>query len=189
MQKILNKVHARAAASKPYNRSKRRSAPTIIPTLLETNAEQLVVFTDGAAPGNGQSHARAGCGVFFGVNDPRNIACRVPLELPQTNQVAELLAMTLAVEHLKEAKEIRRVVIYSDSSYSVQGINSWIHGWKRNKWMTSANKPVLHDAIWKRLDTARTDLNVEFIHVRGHCGIAGNEAADKLAVEGAKLSG
>lgn len=186
MQRILNKAHAKIAASKPYYK---KSRPTNIsqPVLQESNEQQVVVYSDGSSRGNGQSNAVAGCGVYFGPDDSRNIACRVPASLPQTNQVSELLAMTLAVETLKEAKEKKSIVLYSDSSYCIQGITSWINGWKKNNWMSSQKKPVMHESLWKRLDKAREGLDIQFIHVRGHCGIAGNEAADRLAVQGASM--
>ena len=40
---------------------------------------------------------------------------------------------------LKEACEVE---IVTDSEYLKNGITSWIDGWKRNGWMTSAKKPV-----------------------------------------------
>ena len=53
------------------------------------SSSKLIVYTDGACPGNGGANPIAGIGVFFGPNDPRNISR--PLEGPkQTNQRAEM---------------------------------------------------------------------------------------------------
>lgn len=52
-------------------------------------SDSIVVYTDGSSRGNGQQGCQAGLGVFFGVNDPRNVSERLAGE-PQTNQRAEL---------------------------------------------------------------------------------------------------
>ena len=49
---------------------------------METN-----VYTDGACSNNGQRGAKAGLGVYFGTDDPRNCAQRI--EGKQTNNTAE----------------------------------------------------------------------------------------------------
>ena len=50
------------------------------------------VFTDGCCRGNGQHSAKAGCGVYFGEGDPRNLAIPLPQfqNKKPTNQRAEL---------------------------------------------------------------------------------------------------
>ncbi len=49
----------------------------------------FAVYTDGACQSNGKAEAKAGVGVFVGVDDPRNIS--LPLEkTPHTNNRAEL---------------------------------------------------------------------------------------------------
>lgn len=61
---------------------------------------KLVVYTDGACTRNGQRHAKAGVGVYFGPNDALNVSERLEGRL-QTNQRAEqtgvLRAMQLAL--------------------------------------------------------------------------------------------
>lgn len=169
-----------------YKKQKKPSSVNLV--LPITTTKQVVIYSDGAAKGNGKSHAKAGYGIFFGEDDPRNIAARVPLDMPQTNQVAELLATTVAMETCVHANEIRKVIVVTDSMYVINGITSWIIGWKKNAWKTSKGGDVLHQSIWQRLDTAQNQLQeVQYIHVRGHQGISGNEAADKLAVHGATL--
>ena len=51
----------------------------------------IFVYTDGACIHNGKPKAKAGMGVFFGYNDPRNISKKV--EGKQTNNTAELGAV------------------------------------------------------------------------------------------------
>ncbi|KAI0693951.1 hypothetical protein C8T65DRAFT_585428, partial [Cerioporus squamosus] len=64
-------------------------------TNFEVVMEEVEVYTDGATTLNGTASAKAGSGVWFGEGDPRNMAARTAG--PQTNQVAELYAINLAV--------------------------------------------------------------------------------------------
>ncbi len=174
---------------KQQQQKKKPSSASAHVDLPVTTTEQVVIFTDGSARGNGKSHARAGYGIYFGEDeDSRNVAARVPEELVQTNQIAELLAATVALELCAAAEEKRKVIIITDSMYVINGITSWILGWKRNQWKTSQGKDVLHQLVWQRLDRAQQQMtNIQYIHVRGHQGVEGNEAADKLAVRGSMM--
>ena len=62
--------------------------------------EEIVVYTDGACVNNGKPDARAGYGVYFGKGDERNVSERY--KGPQTNNVAEILAIIRALTILKE---------------------------------------------------------------------------------------
>lgn len=56
---------------------------------VPSGSDTLVIYTDGSARGNGKLGSQAGLGVFFGVNDPRNLSERLQGE--QTNQRAEIM--------------------------------------------------------------------------------------------------
>jgi exonuclease III len=66
------------------------------PTNLRT--PEINVYTDGSCTNNGKANAECGSGVWFGPNDERNRALRVPGE-NQSNQVGELAAVIAAVAH------------------------------------------------------------------------------------------
>ncbi|KAJ1951607.1 hypothetical protein FBU59_000011 [Linderina macrospora] len=141
------------------------------------------VYTDGASSNNGKSGARAGYGVFFDHNDPRNVS--EPLQGPrQTNQRAELTAIRTALERTDGD-----VVIHTDSKYSIESVTNWSRNWENNGWKTSSGKPVQNqDLIQDILDLARNrNGTVEYNHVKGHSGHPGNDAADFLATQGAKM--
>ena len=57
--------------------------------------------------------------------------------------------MIRALEALKRACDVD---LYLDSQYVKQGIESWIHAWKRNGWRTSDRKPVKNAELWRELD-------------------------------------
>ncbi len=79
------------------------------------------------------------------------------------------------------------VVVYSDSSYVVKGLSSWVYGWEKNGWVTTAKTPVENKDIWvKLLDLLKKygkRLSIE--KVKGHDGDLYNERCDELAVSAA----
>jgi ribonuclease HI len=64
------------------------------------------------------------------------------------------------------------------------GVQSWIHGWKRNGWRTADKKPVKNAELWQALDEAQKRHTIEWKWVKGHAGHELNERADQLANEG-----
>lgn len=76
------------------------------------------------------------------------------------------------------------VEIHTDSKYVQQGMQSWIHGWKRNGWKTSDKKPVKNADLWQQLDRLAQQFNVSWHWVKGHAGHPENELADALANRG-----
>jgi len=92
----------------------------------------------------------------------------------------ELMA---AIQGLESLKRPSSVVIHTDSTYVMDGITKWIHGWKRNGWRTAAKKPVKNEDLWRRLDAALASHQIEWKWVKGHAGHPENERADALARE------
>lgn len=98
-----------------------------------------------------------------------------------TNNRMELTAVIRALQALKRRSVVK---VYTDSKYVQQGIETWIHDWKRRGWKTAAKQPVKNSDLWQELDLAASAHEVEWLWVRGHCGHEGNEHADKLANRG-----
>ncbi|CEG79722.1 hypothetical protein RMATCC62417_14153 [Rhizopus microsporus] len=149
-----------------------------------THSRKTVVYTDGASAGNGQVGARAGYGVYWGDNDPRNLSR--PLEgSKQTNQRAEATAVLRALEQsaANEPLEIR-----TDSQYVIKAVNQWSKTWKKNDWKSSKGTPVENrDLLEKIVDIIdHRKAPVDVVYVPGHSGEEGNEKADRLAVAGAQ---
>ena len=98
-----------------------------------------------------------------------------------TNNRMELMA---AIEALTSLKRGCEVTLYTDSQYVRKGITEWIINWKKRGWKTAAKKPVKNADLWKLLDEQVSRHKVEWIWVKGHAGIEGNEIADQLANRG-----
>uniref|UniRef100_A0A0K2UL81 Ribonuclease H n=1 Tax=Lepeophtheirus salmonis TaxID=72036 RepID=A0A0K2UL81_LEPSM len=141
-------------------------------------------FTDGACSNNGRIGARAGIGVFFGINSGKNISQPVSRN-NQTNNSAEIQAISQAIKRVKD-DGLRKIVIYSDSKFAINSVEDWIPKWKKNGWKKSCGGHVKNKNDFCELEDIKEGMTVKFIHVRGHKGIKGNECADKLARKGAK---
>lgn len=111
-----------------------------------------------------------------------------------TNQEMELTAIYKALSFAAagrydsgEASRAARVIIYSDSAYSINIYTQWIAGWERNGWRRKGNKEICNlkviKAIWNLIKEMRASgVEVDFEKVAGHSGDRGNEVVDKLAV-------
>ncbi len=161
----------------------------------------VVIYTDGSARPDPITHQmRAGYGVWFGEEDPRNF--KAPLKLADpTNNRAELMAAIDALETLREwtvetpeaAEEYepvdrpflvtpdRLVVLCIDSRYVIDCVTKYWEGWQNNNWRgnTVRNRHLIEKL--RGLYAARG--NVAFQWVPGHSQIRGNEEADRLAGE------
>ena len=138
--------------------------------------QRVTIYTDGACSGN---PGPGGWGAILTFGDhAKELKGGEP---HTTNNRMELMAAISALEALKRAVAVD---IHTDSQYLRNGIQSWIHGWKRNGWRTADKNPVKNVDLWKRLDAALSQHNVRWHWITGHAGHAMNERADELAREG-----
>lgn len=144
--------------------------------------DAVVVYTDGGCTRNGQKGAKAGIGVYWGPNHPLNVAD--PLDGRQTNQRAEIQAACKALELAKE-NSIQKLVLYTDSMFTINGVTSWVKTWKLNGWRLKSGGPITNKDEFMKLDRLNAEVEVVWLHVPGHSGIRGNEEADRLSREGA----
>lgn len=142
---------------------------------------ELFAYTDGACSGN---PGPGGWGALLIARNGEAVVKKRELsggEAETTNNRMELLAAINALEALDRSSAITLV---TDSAYVKNGVESWIHGWKRNGWKTSNRKPVKNVDLWQRLDEARSRHNVTWEWIKGHAGHPENERADELARAG-----
>lgn len=134
------------------------------------------IFSDGACKGN---PGIGGWGALLRAKGKERELCGG--EPHTTNNRMELMAAIMALETLTRACNVR---LHTDSKYVLQGITEWLPGWKQRGWKTASKQPVKNDDLWRRLDTAVSRHQIDWVWVKGHSGHDGNERADALANRG-----
>lgn len=138
------------------------------------------VYTDGSCKNNGRVGARAGYGVYFGPNNPLNVARPVQGNRV-TNNAAEIQAATEAAE-IAYNNGYNKIRIHTDSEFVQKSVNDWMPKWKDNGWRKASGEPVKNRTDFEKLDSALQKFDkYEIKHVRGHSNNFGNENADRLA--------
>lgn len=136
------------------------------------------VYTDGSCLHQGTPHAKAGSGVFWGVNSARNHSERLPL--PATSNRGELLAVTRALEM---ADPQVTLCVVTDSQYSIRTVCYWAPRASQCGWDCENADIIQYIAVL--LCCRLAPLRLEW--VKGHSGNMHNDAADRLANAGALL--
>ena len=141
-----------------------------------TQDKTVSLYTDGACKGN---PGKGGWGVLmrYGNHEKELFGG----EAHTTNNRMELTAI---IQGLAALKRPCAVVIYTDSQYVKNGMEKWIHGWKKNGWKTASKQPVKNEDLWQQLDRLAAQHQIQWQWVRGHAGHAENERADALANQG-----
>lgn len=140
------------------------------------------VYTDGACSNNGKANACAGIGIFFGIEDQRNVSKKI--EGKQTNNTAEMSAI-IETYNIIENDIIngKKIIIVSDSEYAIMCVSSYGEKCSKKSWNVDIpNKELVKVAYNMYKDKS----NVKFLHVKAHTNLTdihsvGNEHADKLA--------
>lgn len=161
----------------PSNISK-TPAKRLQPQATGLRHEEINVYTDGACLNNGKANAKCGSGIWFGPNDERNQAIRVPGET-QSNQVGELAAVIKAVEITPVSWPLK---IHTDSKYVINGLTTHLSTWEDQGWIGVKNADFFKRAAYL---LKRRSAPTYFQWVKGHEGNEGNEESDRLAKEGA----
>lgn len=137
----------------------------------------VYLYTDGACKGN---PGPGGWGVImrYGRHEKE-------LFNGEANTTNNRMELTAIIEGLKALTECCNVIVYTDSQYVKNGMEKWIHNWKRNNWKTSAKSPVKNEILWRELDQLCAHHKVQWQWIKGHAGHPENERADTLANQGA----
>jgi len=171
------------------NNEKQNNITSFFDTIKSKQTDDTVVFipdyyvyTDGACSNNGKENALAGFGIFFGINDNRNISKKI--EGKQTNNTAELTAIIETYNIIEtDILNDKSIAIVSDSEYAIKCASSYGEKCYKKCWNVDIpNK----DLVKKAYEMFKNKPNVKFIHIKAHTNNTdihsiGNDNADKLA--------
>ena len=140
------------------------------------------MYTDGSASKR-RGLWKAGCGVWFSDDSPHNISTQPRGK--QTVNRAELSAVLLAMRKALRLCDGKKITIFSDSRYCIDGINVSMWKWVQDGW-TRRGKLLRNGDIWRIVHKAlvsvkESGITIVFKHVPAHVGIYGNERVDRLA--------
>lgn len=135
----------------------------------------ITIYADGSSIGN-PGPGGWGAILWFSHGKVKELGGR---EEHTTNNRMELQAAIESLEYALSAAEL--VTLYTDSSYLINGITKWVHGWQRNGWITGAKEPVLNKELWEELVAIAGKMEITWKHTPGHVGIPGNERVDEIA--------
>ena len=130
-----------------------------------------------------------GIGVYFSKKNKISIpsvSSSLMIDNP-TNNRAELSAIEKALRLCKENNISDKIIIYTDSEYSIKSITLWYPDWlMKNKLKDKKNVDLL-----EMIHLLYSEMDVKLNHIRSHTGLTdehskGNEMADRLAVESLK---
>lgn len=162
--------------------------PLPLPLEIASEPEMIAVYSDGGCRGN------PGPGAFAYLVQAHNgevLAEGVDYESLTTNNKMELQGPIMALQKLTEilpekGKDplLTRIKVLTDSKYVVDGMKSWVPGWKARGWKKADNKAPENLSFWQELDEVRTRfMEVQWEWVRGHAGHPQNEYCDRKANE------
>ena len=128
-------------------------------------------FTDGSAE---RAVCNAGSGIYIKFPDRTTSALSFPVGKRSSNYRAELQALISATDHLIQKAKQQNIVLLTDSLSALQAVSAG---------PTDTTTRQLLDLI----ATLSEHNNVVLQWIPAHVGVAGNEAADRLAKEASKL--
>jgi ribonuclease HI len=165
---------------------------------MKTN---ITIFTDGSSRGN---PGPGGWGAILISNIKNQISNiefqgsgEIVVELGgrEDHTTNNRMEMSASIEALKKVdaifgdnadkksgtENIHEIVLNTDSSYLINGITKWVHGWRRNNWITSQKKDVENRDLWEKLLEVSSGKKISWKYVGGHVGVVGNERCDEIA--------
>lgn len=153
---------------------------TAQPVAEKPQLRVVELYTDGACSGN---PGPGGWAFILRDKRTRKEMTGAGGDREATNNRMEMQAV---IEGLKALKKRCRVELYSDSSYVLQGLRTWMIGWKKKGWARmegGRKKPVKNVELWQELDQLVQLHEMSYHHVKGHSGHPENERCDVMAVE------
>ena len=155
------------------------------PTLMTSQKKKVishlpeeVYYIDGSCRNNGKPNCTATWAVCAEFNRELELSGHVLVN--PSNQAAEITAAIKACEEARQSG-FKSITIVTDSKYVHNAMTTWIDTWKNNNWLDHKKKPVINKELFEKLLYAKSGLEIEWVHVKGHATSVGNNRADSIA--------
>lgn len=146
----------------------------------KSSLNSIKIYCDGACLNN---PGEAGSGVIVFEDDNNPILLYGNYLKEGTNNIAELNALYYSLKLALNYQIDEKILIFSDSKYSIDSITNWAYTWKKNSWVKKDGEIKNLELIIKTHELFEKLKNkIEISYVKGHNGILGNELADKMAL-------
>lgn len=157
--------------------------------LIDKN-KYILCYTDGSASQNGNLNAVGGYACFFTDYFDYNI-----FEIERTNVTNNRCEYKAAIAAIKQFDHIKRdlnepnkhLIVYTDSMLLNNTVESWMHKWKKNNWMSSNGSKVKNLDLVQQLYELKKDRNdIHFRWIKAHSGMNNydsimNDIADQMS--------
>ena len=144
----------------------------------------LHIYTDGSTKGNGKKKSHGGYGIVI-FDDNNNLIDAYYQHFDNTtNNRMQLAAILKTFELLNTKYKGQPSKIYSDSAYAINILTSWIYNWSQNGWTKDKGSIKNLDLVQSLYEYYNIDFficQIDFVKIKGHQGIIGNELSDALA--------
>jgi len=126
-----------------------------------------IVFSDGSSTVYNDNNNLKYGGIGIYINDEYNLS--IPLIGSEvTNQKAELLAAITSIKLCKKMiNNLDKIILYSDSMYTINCATKWAIEWEKNGWKKKTGKIINLIYVKELYELTKTN-NIEFRHVRSH---------------------
>lgn len=135
------------------------------PDTVDNYTPIVSIYADASCLRNGSLDQSAGCGAVIVDHNRMELKLLSKYLGPLTNQQAEILASTKAIEELRRPC---RVEVFSDSRYVIDT-------------MIGLNRMKTNRPLWGQLVEKCHGHHISWRWVKGHDGVTFQEAADRLA--------
>lgn len=186
LEKGLEKLHIAISSVAEVTPSQTSVLPP--PSEIAHEPMSIALYSDGGCRGN----PGPGAWAFLAQNHAGEVLLQgAEFEMQTTNNKMELLGAISGLELLSQKlpelgrePKLTSIKIITDSKYVVEGMKTWVHGWKSRGWKKADGKAPENLELWQRLDSMNESfLKLDWQWVKGHGGHPQNEYCDRLANE------
>lgn len=145
----------------------------------ESDLKSLYVFSDGNCKRNGSINCIAGYSVLFTEDQNSSLYkfnCTKVIVANPTNNKAELSGIKRICKTIYDNyKEFynKKIMICTDSNYSINCVTTWYPNWIENNWITSKGEPVKNKELISSIvylinKLKKANIMITFQHVNSH---------------------